>query len=509
MIRRAATSRVEVRGAADGRQRPGGRSVRDPPAPGRPVARRDRCRAASSRGRGRWAGCLDRHRALDRDADPAVDRRDACPPSPARPSRSRRRTAASAARASASDLPRTRLLSASGSSVAICCPVAVAGKLTTCPVTVAAPTSTLIDPATSWWPAVTVDRNFCSAIDEMGLGSTVTTVPVALNPSSKRGDLLVDERRRIDGRGRVAEDAVSRKTVAPGAAMDGSASRSWKAASSAVDSCLERGVDVGLRDLGELVVRAAGRGVGVDDLERLRILALGHDHDRVRLDVAGDARVDGRHPDRDPAREDGQADEVRARNGDRRVGPEPNAGVGADDAPAGHGVGPQEVEVGEADLAGRLGLLDPLPRRRERVGDGDLERHLHGRHDQRRARPAAVAAGSAVTVSVQRRQRLGPRRDHDGRRRQQHVGADPADEHDERQDGEATTSGSRTAASPARPGADDSRTADGGPADRPRGPSAVRRHRSRRPEPRSASRTGRSRSALGPRGRHRRRGRRP
>ena len=198
------------------------------------------------------------------------------------------------------------------------------------------------------------------------------------------------ERRRPPGRpasraGRWATGSpswpVAGKTVAPPADWAGSAIASWNASWSEALRAATRRIDVLLGHPRELLAIAARRRLGVGDLEEQPVLAARHAVDRVRVDVAVRAALDRRHLDAGPGREDGQADELGPRHGDRDHRPEADIGAGRHEAPGDDPVRARRVEVLEPDGPGRLGQLDPLAGRRERVVDGDRDGHELGRDD--------------------------------------------------------------------------------------------------------------------------------
>ena len=123
-------------------------------------------------------------------------------------------------------------------------------------------------------------------------------------------------------------------------------------------------------------------------------------------------------------------------HGHLAVGPEADPGVGADDAPRGHRVGVEEVEVLEPDDTGRLRLLDAHAGRRERT-----------RWRRRPSRPMwparPVRPGPPRSRSGRRRRSVRAARwppagaDADRGRRQQEIGPDASDEAGEGEDADA------------------------------------------------------------------------
>ena len=163
-----------------------------------------------------------------------------------------------------------------------------------CPDTTGAPTATSIEPATSCVAGLRPSsRISASAIAVTGAGSTARTVAGRGQPELEGLDLLPDEGRRIHGRRRLAERQPSRRTrcrIRVGRERGRRSARVERAVR-AVELPRGRASTSSWRDLRELLVRATGGGIGIDDLQGLGVLALRDDHDRVRLDVPGRARA--------------------------------------------------------------------------------------------------------------------------------------------------------------------------------------------------------------------------
>ncbi len=229
-----------------------------------------------------------------------------------------------------------------------------------------------------------------SATRWSGASSTAVAVPVAVRPRSNDSISWPTSVAGSTFGADAPRRRVSGKTVAPGAAIEGSLSWSTNAASSCVFSVGDRPVDIRLGHLRELVALAAGRRVGVVHVERDGVLAARDHDDRVRLDIALRPGRDRGHLDAGGLREDLQADDVGARHGDGGIGLEPDPVGGAHDAPGRDRVRRREVLVAEPDGARRLLLHDALAGRRERPARGDVDGHGLGR-----ARPAGPPARPA------------------------------------------------------------------------------------------------------------------
>ena len=151
----------------------------------------------------------------------------------------------------------------------------MAEKETDWPATTGSPTWTWIESATSRCPGSSSARSSSSAISATGAGSTVTTVAGRRQAQLERLDLLA--RRASPGRlvGVASPSvAVSSNTVASGGAIERIGQPGLELGIERGGQLLDRGVDVLLGDLRELLVRPARRRVRVDDLERLGVLAL-------------------------------------------------------------------------------------------------------------------------------------------------------------------------------------------------------------------------------------------
>ena len=208
---------------------------------------------------------------------------------------------------------------------------AVTGKLIRPPATTAGSTTRRsTDPSTqAGGPASTLARSRSSAIVRDGVG--VDGDRPCRSPSARGRRSRPPGRRASPGRPSAStapSDAGLREDRGAGRRdASGRRARSTKAASSCVVERRQRRVDVLLRDLRELVARAAGRRVGVGHVEGdAGPRPCGIDDDRVRLDVALGAGLDGGDLRRSRSSGRPGSPTMSARgHGDRRVGPEPDA----------------------------------------------------------------------------------------------------------------------------------------------------------------------------------------
>ena len=227
----------------------------------------------------------------------------------------------------------------------------------------------------------------------------MTTVPVALNPRSNVGDLLVDERRRIDRRRGVAEDRRLAEDRRAGR-RDGRVRqpvlecrverRSTAVLSAASTSaCVTFGnsswvppvVASGLTTL---------RAWGSSPLGTITIV-FGSTLPAIPASTAVTPTV---------IRPGKTVRPTRSARGTVTVALVRNRtpALVLTMLPPGTMLVRRKSQVREADLAGRLGLLDPLPGRRERVGDRDLERDPRRPARRETWRPARSPRGRRSTV---------------------------------------------------------------------------------------------------------------
>ena len=154
-------------------------------------------------------------------------------------------------------------------------------------------------------------------------------------PELERRDLLADQGRRIDARRRVAEH----RRRAEHRRARGRDRRVGQAVlerrSSAVVSCLSAASTSAWATFGNSSCVPPVVASGFTTLSACGSSPFGTITIVFGSTLPAMPGLDGRHADSDATREDGQPDEVGLRDGDRRVRPEADAGVGADDAAAG------------------------------------------------------------------------------------------------------------------------------------------------------------------------------